>query len=127
MSDPVADMLTRIKNGYLARKEIVEVPHSKLKYELAQVLVKLNYIKEVEKKIDKNVFLLHLVYKNKKPAITEIKRVSKPGLRRYVGARAIPRVLGGLGKVILSTPKGLLTGKEALKQNVGGEVLCKVW
>ncbi len=129
MTDPIADLLARIKNGYLAGKNQVAAPHSKAKQALAQLLSKEGYIDEVKvEKGDKaKDLILKLIYEGKKPKLTEIIRVSKPGGRVYVKKDEIPKVLGGLGIVILSTPKGLMTGKEARKKGMGGEVICKMW
>ena len=130
LCDPIADMLTRVRNGATAGLEQVAVPHSVLKGELARLLKQEGYIKHyvtegtgVKKTIQ--VFLRYGVAG--KPVIQGLKRVSKSGLRRYTSAAQMPRVLGGMGTAILSTSKGLMTGREARKQNVGGEVLCYVW
>jgi len=128
-SDPIADMLIRIKNGYLTKKKFVEIPFSKIKNSLAKILVKESYINNFDIKNENELKLLklELKYDKKVPAITGIKRISKPGLRVYKGKRNIPRVLGGLGIAIISTPKGLMTGKEAYRNNLGGEIICTIW
>ena len=128
MSDPIADMLTRIRNGSRALRPVVEVPHSKLKENIANILKKEGYIAEVsvEGKIPKTI-KLKLKYQGKKGVIEGLSRVSKPGLRRYTAATEVPRVLGGLGISILSTSQGIMTGNQARKNNVGGELLCYVW
>jgi small subunit ribosomal protein S8 len=128
MSDPIADMLTHIRNASLALLPNVEMPHSKIKESIAHILKKEGYIAEcaVEGKGIKKL-KLKLKFQGRKGVIEGLRRVSKPGLRRYVGATAIPRVLGGLGTVIISTPQGVMTGVDARKQNLGGELVCFVW
>jgi small subunit ribosomal protein S8 len=131
ISDPIADFLTRLRNGSRALKLEVRIPYSKIKAEMARVLKEEGYIAnyEVETPENKPVPEIKIINKlnNRATAITGLKRVSRPGLRRYVGAGEIPRVLGGMGVAILSTPRGILTGREAKKLNVGGEVLAYVW
>jgi small subunit ribosomal protein S8 len=132
MTDPVADMLTRIRNGNMAYHDTVVMPTSTLKEALAVVLVKEGYVEryEVRDRVGKPVreLVVHLKYTNdRKRTITGIKRISKPGLRVYSRSDQIPRVLGGMGVAILSTNQGLLTDAEARKRKVGGEVLCHVW
>jgi small subunit ribosomal protein S8 len=132
MTDPIADLLTRIRNALMARHKIVEAPASNLKKEVARILFEKGYIlgyKVIEGEGAQNTLKIALKYnpKNKKPAIKSIKRVSRPGLRKYVGADEMPRVLNGLGVAILSTSRGLMTDKEAKKENIGGEVLCYVY
>lgn len=126
--DPVSDFLTRIKNGYMARRATVDVPWSKLKQAVAEVLVKQGYIQnfEVVTNGSKNMKIT-LKYVQKQPAVTDIVRVSKPSLRIYVTKNNLPKVLGGLGMAIISTPSGLMTDAQARKKGVGGEVLCKIW
>lgn len=130
ITDPIADMLTRIRNGYLARKERVLVPYSGFKHNIAEILVKLNYLEklEVEKedKVAKNL-MITLKYKNGVPAVTAIDRVSKPGLRIYGGKKKLPRVLSGMGEALVTTSQGLMTAGEARKKNLGGEVILKVY
>jgi small subunit ribosomal protein S8 len=128
MTDPISDLLTRIRNANQALLPEVEVPHSKLKESLGLVLKREGYLADcqVEGKMPKKL-KLKLKFQNRKGIIVGLKRVSKPGLRRYVGAGDIPRVLSGLGTAVLSTPKGVMTGTEARKQNLGGELLCYVW
>lgn len=129
MTDPIADMIIRIKNGYLARKNQVEIPFSKLNGALAKILVREGYLSETET-LDtqpQKTLKVTLKYIGKQPAVTDVKRLSKPGRRAYAPANNLPRVLGGYGICILSTNKGILTDKEARKQNVGGEVLCSIW
>lgn len=128
-TDPIADMLTRIRNAGMATHATVEMPSSKLKTELAKVLKSEGYIAEYAvKEVGKfKILSVTLKYKeNGKPLITELKRASKPGLRTYMKAKKLPRILGGLGVAIVSTSKGLLTDRRARRENVGGEVLCYV-
>ncbi len=130
ISDPIADMLTRIRNGIMARHTQVEMPSSKLKVGIAAILKEEGYIKdfEVTKDVPQPVLRVSLKYTSERQSVvTSLRRISKPGLRRYTKRDTIPMVLGGMGLVILSTPKGLMTGKEAYKRNLGGEVLCEVW
>jgi small subunit ribosomal protein S8 len=129
MTDPVADMLTRIRNAASARHTRVLVPASKMKLGIARVLKEEGYIKDIEilKDNPQGTLRLTLRYVDKKPAVTQLKRISKPGLRVYTKRTDIPRVRGGLGISILSTPKGLMTGTSAYKQGLGGEVICYVW
>lgn len=123
--DPIADALIRIKNGYQVGKEEVAIRYSKLIFSLMKLLEKENYIGSVKQK-DKQIVVV-LKYPSRKPAMTNIKRVSKPSLRVYKGVKELPKVLNGLGIAIISTPKGIMTDKEARKQKVGGEVLALVW
>jgi small subunit ribosomal protein S8 len=129
-TDPIADYLTRIRNGIMAGHDAVVVPASKIKSQLCGILKQEGYIhsfKQVEHE-GRVYLILNLKYvKDKQNVIHGLRRVSRPGLRIYSGAQEIPEVHGGLGIAILSTPKGLLTGKDAKKQNVGGEVLAHVW
>ncbi len=129
MTDPIADMLTRIRNAATARHTRVLVPASKMKLGLARVLKEEGYIKDIEilKDNPQGTLRLTLRYVDKTPVLTQLKRVSKPGLRVYTKQANIPRVRGGLGIAILSTPKGLMTGSSAYKEGLGGEVICYVW
>jgi small subunit ribosomal protein S8 len=128
-SDPIADMLTRVRNAIQARHPKVDVPASKLKAEIARILKEEGYITDYAVDTEAAHPRIKITSKiaNRSSAITGLKRVSRPGLRRYVGAKEIPRVLGGMGISILSTPRGILSGREAKKQNVGGELLAYVW
>ena len=129
-TDPIADMLTRIRNANLVNHETVEMPSSKLKVELAKLLKDEGYIIDYSVKlVDKFNFLtIVLKYDEKrKPVITNLKRISKPGLRSYCKSKNLPKVFGGLGIAIVSTSKGLFTDRKARKENLGGEVLCYVW
>ena len=129
-SDPIADMLTRVRNALAARHPKVDVPASKLKTEIARILKEEGYItnyKVAEEGAKKNI-KIYLKYGNdSKPVISEIERVSRPGCRVYVGQQDIPRVLGGLGINILTTPRGVMTGRTAHREHVGGEILCRIW
>lgn len=129
MTDPVADMLTRIRNATMARHTRVTIPASNLKIAIAKILKDEGYIKDYEVLRDspQGEIIVTLRYVDKRPVLNQIKRVSKPGLRVYTGHEEIPRVRGGLGTAILSTPRGVMTGREAYRQGVGGEVLCYVW
>jgi small subunit ribosomal protein S8 len=129
LSDPIADFLTRLRNSSGAAKTETVAPYSKIKAEIARILKQEGYIADYEVVATGKFPELRVTNKfvNRTPAITGLKRVSKPGLRRYVGSQEIPRVLGGLGISILSTPRGIITGREAKKQNVGGELLAYVW
>jgi small subunit ribosomal protein S8 len=132
MTDPIADLLTRIRNAIMAGHKIVEAPASNLKKEVARILFEKGYIlsyKVIDGDGPQGVLKIALKYnsKSKKPAIKEIQRVSRPGLRRYIGVEDMPRVLNGLGIAIISTSKGLMTDKEAKKEKIGGEVLCYVY
>ena len=130
MIDPVADMLTRLRNASSRRHANAVMPASKLKRQIAQLLKQEGYIQDFETIDDSpsGSIRVHLKYAaDHTPALAGLRRVSKPGLRVYKGRGEIPRVLGGMGTVIISTPKGLMTGREAWRQNVGGEVLAYVW
>jgi small subunit ribosomal protein S8 len=130
MTDPIADMLTRIRNANHAKHEFVDIPASKIKKEIANILLEEGYIKGFDVIDDgkQGIIRIELKYQqNKERVITGIKRISKPGLRVYVGKEDTPKVLGGLGIAIISTSKGIVTDKKARKQGVGGEVICYVW
>ena len=130
MTDPIADMLTRIRNGVSAKHDSVSMPASKVKVAIATVLKEEGFIRDfdVGSEGSRSVLKVQLSYTGRKdPVLSGIKRVSKPGLRVYVQKREIPRVLGGLGIAILSTPEGVMTGQIARQKNIGGEVLCYVW
>ena len=129
MTDPIADLLTRIRNASRALLPEIAVPHSKLKESIARLLQHEGYVNSVSiegAKVEKKI-KIKLKYTGRKPVIEGLKRVSTPGLRRYSGSEKLPRVLGGLGTVIVSTSQGIMTGTQARKKNVGGEVLCFVW
>lgn len=130
MTDPVADYLTRIRNANIAFHDTVEIPASRMKKALTEILKQEGFIRGFELVDDgkQGKIRIYLKYgKGKERVITGLKRISKPGLRVYVGKDEIPRVLGGLGIAILSTSKGIMTDKEARKQGVGGEVICYIW
>ena len=130
MTDPIADMLTRIRNGAHAKHTTVDVPSSNMKKGISDILLREGYIKNVEVIEDnkQNVLRITLKYSDEgEKVISGIKRISKPGLRVYAQANEVPKVLGGLGTAIISTSKGLLTDKAARHENVGGEVICYVW
>ena len=129
-TDPIADMLTRIRNANTVKHPSVEVPASKLKIELAKLLKEEGFIAdyEVQEKGQFKVIVISLKYDvNGKPVITKLEKISKPGLRHYSKAKNLQKVLGGMGIAVVSTPKGLLTDRKARKENVGGEVLCYVY
>ena len=125
VSDPIGDFLIRIKNGYLARKKKVTAPFSKIKEKLAKILVDSGYLAELKR--DKNKLIVRLRYPEGKPALEEVRRISKPGCRIYKKRKEIKPVRSGFGMAIISTPKGLMTDKEARKKNLGGEVICEIW
>ena len=131
MSDPIADMLTRIRNANTAKHDTVDVPASKMKIAIADILLKEGYIKVYEIVEDGSFNQIHITLKygadKNEKIISGIKRISKPGLRVYADVENMPKVLGGLGIAIVSTNKGILTDKEARRENVGGEVLAFVW
>lgn len=129
MTDPVADMLTRIKNAYMARKATVAMPTSKVKEAIAKVLVANKYVETMERREDdvQPELVLTLSYKGKSPALTDLKRISKPGRRLYTNVDNIPRTLGGYGVTIISTSQGVMSDKEAKQKNIGGEILCQIW
>lgn len=129
MTDPIADMLTRIRNAIMVKKDTVEIPASNMKRAIAQILLDQGYVKDVKEEGEgyKANIIVTLKYSDGKSVINGLERVSKPGLRTYSGAADMPKVLGGYGTAIVSTNKGIMTDKEAKAQNVGGEVLCFVW
>jgi small subunit ribosomal protein S8 len=129
VTDPIADYLTRIRNATKAKKVRVEIPASRVKIGLSEILKNLGYIIDYEIIDDNKQRKLNLVlkYKNGIPAINGLKRISKPGLRVYRAADKLPKVLNGLGTAVISTPKGLLTDKDARSQLVGGEIVCYIW
>jgi small subunit ribosomal protein S8 len=128
MNDPISDLLTRIRNANRALLPAVELPHSKIKESIVGILKREGYISDftVEGKLPKTINV-KLKYQGKKSIIEGLRRVSTPGLRRYVGATKIPRVRGGLGVAVVSTSEGLMTDVQARKKNIGGELICYVW
>jgi small subunit ribosomal protein S8 len=129
MTDPVADYLTRLRNAIQAGNKRVDVPASNLKREITKLLIATKYVSGFTEVKDtpQGVLRIQLKYNDTQPVIAGLKRVSKPGLRRYVAAGAVPRVLGGLGIAIISTSRGLMTDKQARDAKLGGEVLCEIW
>ena len=130
MTDPIADMLTRIRNGAMAKKETVDMPSSNVKVEIAKVLKAEGYINAYKVLKDDKQGILNVALKydeNKKSVVEGIKRVSKPGSRVYVNTDSVPKVINGYGIAIISTSKGLMVDREARKSKVGGEILCNVW
>jgi small subunit ribosomal protein S8 len=129
MSDPIADMLTRIRNANIARAKSVEIPASNIKKELARILKAEGYVDDYEFVNDdkQGMIRIKLKYNGKERVITGLKRISKPGLRVYATKDEIPRVLGGIGIAVISTSKGIMTDKNARQEGIGGEVLCYVW
>jgi len=127
--DPIADMLTSIRNAQAVLKETVVIPYSEIKFEIAKVLKKENFIEKIEKKGRKTrkSIEIKLKYDDKEPAISSLKRISKPGQRIYTAAGKIRKVRDSYGIAIISTSKGLMTNKEARKQNLGGEIICEIW
>lgn len=129
VNDPIGDLLIQIKNAGLAGRSSVVIPASKIKFALASILAKEGYVGAVtcHGKAPKYQMNIILKYEDSKPVITDVKRMSKPGLRVYVNKNEIPKVVGGLGIAIISTPQGIMTGKDAKKRGLGGELLCEIW
>lgn len=130
MTDPIADLLIQIKNGYLAGKKNISLPHSTLRQALLELLKDNGYIGKTHITIinkSKKAIEVELIYINKKPKLTHTERISKPSRKVYVSRKNIPNVLGGMGIAIISTPKGLMTGSQAKKMGLGGELICKIW
>jgi small subunit ribosomal protein S8 len=128
MTDPISDMLTRIRNASRALLPVVEIPHSKMKESIAHILKREGYVGDITVETSPSKRLkLKLKYEGRRPVIEGLRRVSTPGLRRYSGSTTIPRVRAGLGVSIVSTSKGVMTGSQARKENVGGELLCYIW
>ena len=130
MTDPIADMLTRVRNAINRRHASVDIPHSKMKESIARILQDEGFIQRYELVPDGRfqVIRVHLKYaEGRRPVLTHLKRLSTPGRRLYAGSAQIPRALGGMGIVIVSTPRGVLTGTRARRENVGGELICEVW
>jgi len=130
MTDPIADMLVRIKNALMARHKSVRVPASKMKLEIARILKEEGYIEDfkyIEEKPQAKIEIILKYDENKRPVIAGVKRISKPGRRIYKGYKDLPKVLDGLGIAIISTSQGIMTDHEARKRKIGGEVLCEIW
>ncbi len=126
-SDSIGDLISRIKNGYLARKAEIDVPFSKMKSELLQVLQKKSFVNEVVKSADSKNLIVRLLYLEGVPAVTEIKRISKPGRRQYADTKSLTKIHNRLGFYIISTSRGIKTHVEAKQQHIGGELICLVW
>lgn len=129
-TDPIADMLTRVRNAALARHDSVDVPYSNIKLAIAKILEQEGFIESFNVREDKTrrFLRLQLKYDNeRKPVVTGLRRVSRPGLRVYAGMHDIPRVLGGMGTVVVSTNRGIMTGREARRRHLGGELLAEIW
>lgn len=129
VNDPIGDMLIQIKNAGAAKRKTLEIPYSGMKYALATILVKERYIEQAQKVGDNPKYRLSITlrYDNGNSAITDVKRISKPGLRWYIDKGAIPTVVGGMGTAIISTSKGIMTGREAKRTGIGGELVCEIW
>ncbi len=129
MTDPIADFLTRVRNALRAKHKQVEIPASNMKRSLAQILYEQSYISGYSfiENSEQGIIRVYLKYNEGRPVITDLQRVSTPGLRKYTGAKKIPRTLNGLGVTIVSTPKGVMTDVQARQQNVGGEIICRIW
>ena len=135
INDSISDMLTRIRNASLAKKTNVSIPFTNLNLEIAQILEKEGFIENLQQSLELNTILISLKYRSKKvfttktkeSCITNLKRISKPGLRIYSNYKEIPRILGGTGIVIISTPVGIMTDREARSRGIGGELLCSIW
>jgi len=130
MTDPIADMLTRVRNAINRRHASVDIPHSKMKESIARILQDEGFVKRYEIVPDGRfqAIRVHLKYaEGRRPVLTHLRRLSTPGRRLYAGSAQIPRALGGMGIVIVSTPRGILTGTRARRENVGGELICEVW
>ncbi|MCB9813049.1 MAG: 30S ribosomal protein S8 [Pseudomonadales bacterium] len=128
-TDPIADIIIRIKNAHMARHEKVEVPYSKMKKAIAEILLKEGYVSGVDIKESQpfDYIVIKLKYIGKLPAVNDVKRLSKPGRRLYAPVSKLPRTLGGYGITIISTSKGIMTDKDARKANLGGELICQIW
>jgi len=127
MTDPIADMLTRIRNAAKARKNEADIPYSRMKFDIAKILEKEGYLAGVSANDTKRTITIKIRYENKESSFRDLQRLSKPGRRVYVGWRDVPRILSGLGITILSTSQGVMTGGEARKRKLGGELICEVY
>lgn len=128
MTDPISDMLTRIRNAAKVHKTDVEIPYSKMKYTLATILAEEGYVRDVEKDLERNVLKVELRYNETGESVFQsLKRISKPGHRIYKRSKSLPLVLGNLGIAIVSTSRGMMTNKEARKRRLGGEILCEIY
>lgn len=129
-TDPIADMLTRLRNGSMAKHATVEIPFSKVKLALAKILQDEGYVSgfDIAEQNNRKLLRLHMKYDSeRRPVLNGLRRVSRPGLRVYAGMHDIPRVLGGIGTVVVSTNRGIMTGQEARKRHLGGELIAEVW
>lgn len=129
MTDSIGDMIIRVKNGYMARKKSITVPHTKTLESIAKIFVTEKYLEEmsVQDTTPRKTLVLALRYVDGTPVVSDVKRMSKPGLRKYATSDKLPITLGGYGTTIVSTSQGVMTGKEAKKKGVGGELLCSIW
>ena|SRR5665213_942968 len=130
LSDPIGDMLTRLRNGLMARHVTVEIPHSNMKERIAGILKDEGFVRDYDVECDGPKATLRVTLKytpTRRPVMTHLRRVSKPGLRIYAGKDHIPRVLGGMGVVIVSTSRGMITGQQARRLGIGGELVCEIW
>ncbi len=129
VNDPIGDLLAQVKNAAMAGKKSVDVPYSKMKIAVAEVMVAEGYLSSAKQtgKLPNARLVITLAYQGETPVLTDLKRMSKPGMRWYIGARRIPFVVGGMGVAILSTPEGVMSGKSAKEKCIGGELLCEVW
>lgn len=130
MTDPISDMLTRIRNSQMNRNESAFIPYSELKLRIAQILLNEKWIKEIKKVRRKEHKFIQVFIRynaDKTPYISGLKRISKPGQRKYIAYKQIRKIRGGFGLILLSTPKGIMTGQQARKQKLGGEVICEIW
>lgn len=129
VTDPISDFLTRVRNAINAKKKFVDIPSSKMKVRMSEILKETNFIKDFNVVEDnkQNTIRIHLKYSGGQPSITGLKKISTPGLRIYCEKDNIPRVLNGLGLAIISTSKGLLSDKQAKKESIGGEIICHIW
>ncbi len=125
VNDSIGDAIIRIKNGYMARKGEVNIPYSKVVLAVCELLVTEGFIGSIKQ--EDRLLKVSLKYDNRNPSVTDVKRVSKPGLRVYMGAKQLPRVLNGLGIAIISTPKGVMSDRQARKEGVGGEIMAYIW
>jgi small subunit ribosomal protein S8 len=129
VNDPIGDLLAQIKNASMAGLQVIELPNSRMKLAVAKILSQEGYVGEVSTVGDepKRMLRIGIKYQGDEPVITGVKRISKPGLRLYVNRNTIPTVVGGMGMALVSTPQGIMTGRDAKKKGIGGEILCTIW
>ena len=129
VNDPIGDMISQIKNASMAGRKSVTLPYSRMKQEVAEIMKNAGYLNDVAREGEAPKFMLKLTlrYKGRQPVVSDLKRKSKPGLRVYVNRHSIPKVVGGMGVAIISTSQGVMTGMEAKKRGLGGELLCEIW